>query len=543
LEVVVPLRTLSTRIAVPAGFFALISIAAFSVLLIRTQREQTIAEAIHGSESIAEIIRLSIDHDMRINRKDGVREMVASVGEHLDVEVVRVFSKDGVIAYSSRPDEVGVEVEMEFEACVGCHSGPVPPRDLAEDDRSRIYADSSGNQRLATIRVIKNEEGCQGSGCHASIDEQSVLGILGVTVSLQHAQDRMSLASRNALLGSLAAVAFITGTLFFLIMRSVRRPIDTMIAATRRVAEGDTRLAVPPGASREIGILAASFNDMVQSLSSSREHLESWANSLEEKVTATARELREAQFQMAHADKLSSVGLVAAGIAHELNSPLMAIITFTHLVRQALPEDSVEQEDLRMIEREANRCATIIRQLLDYSREQTHEPEVEPCHVGTVALEALELLKVELQNADVEIRTVVADDLPFVEANASQLLQVFVNLVLNALHAMPDGGKLTIETSAVARTVHIKDGLPPHRGDRLVKTVVRDTGPGIPRESLSKVFDPFFTTKSVGEGSGLGLSVSLGLIRSYRGTIIAASDGISGAELTVLLPAMQEHST
>jgi len=221
----------------------------------------------------------------------------------------------------------------------------------------------------------------------------------------------------------------------------------------------------------------------------------------------------------------------------------MAIITFTHLVRQALPEESVEQEDLRMIEREANRCATIIRQLLDYSREQARDPEVEPCHLGTVVLEALELLKVEIQNADVEIRTVVADDLPLVEANGDQLLQVFVNLVLNALHAMPDGGTLTVETSAVARTLHIKDGLPPHRGDRLVKAVVHDTGPGIPRESIGKVFDPFFTTKSVGEGCGLGLSVSLGLVRNYRGTILAASNGRKGAELTVLLPAMQEHSS
>lgn len=535
-----PLRTLSTRIAVPAGFFVLASFAVFSVLLVRTQREQALAEAIHGSENIAEIINLSIDHDMRINRRDGVRAMVRSVGEHLDVELIRVFNKDGVIAYSSRPDEVGVSVSITSEACLGCHSGPVPPRELAPDDRSRIYEDSDGVQRLYTIRVINNEEGCQGSACHAAPAEQSVLGILGVTVSLQPAQARVAAASRNALLVSLVAVALITGALFQLIRRLVRRPLDTIIDATRRVAEGDTRLPVPRGASREIGILAASFNDMVQNLNSSRKHLESWASSLEAKVTATAGELRDAQFQMAHAEKLSSVGLMAAGIAHELNSPLMAIITFTHLVRNALPGESPQQEDLRMIESEANRCAAIIRQLLDFSRKQAQEPETEPCHVGAVVEEALALLKVEIQNSDAEIRTGIPDALPRVEANGPQLLQVFVNLILNALQAMPKGGAISIDSSVVERAVHIKDALPPHSGRHLIKTVVRDNGPGIPEGALGKVFDPFFTTKSVGGGSGLGLSVSLGLVRSFRGTILAASDGRTGAEFTVLLPAMRE---
>jgi two-component system NtrC family sensor kinase len=537
----VPLRTLSTRIAVPAGFFVLASFAAFSVLLIRTQREQALAEAIHGSENVAEIINLSLHHDMRVNRRDGVAELVRSVGEHLDVDVIRVFNKDGVIAYSSRPDEVGNSVSMKSEACVGCHAGPVPPRDLAPDDRSRIYEDSEGEQRLSTIRVINNEEGCQGSMCHASPEEQSVLGVLGVTVSLQPARQRVSAASRSALLVSLIAVALITGVLFFVIMRSVRRPLDTMIQALRRVTEGDADLPVPPGATREIGILAASFNDMVQSLNSSRAHLESWASSLEVKVRDTAAELRDAQFQVAHAERLSSVGLMAAGIAHELNSPLMAIITFTHLVRNSLPVESPQHEDLRMIEREANRCAAIIRQLLDFSRKQAQEPELEPCRVDAVVKEALALLKVEIQNSGVEISTSIPQDLPMVDANGPQLLQVFVNLVLNALQAMPDGGTISIESTVVERAVHVRDALPPHSGRYLVKTVVRDTGPGIPAESVGKVFDPFFTTKSVGRGSGLGLSVSLGLVRSFRGTILAQSDGCSGAEFVVLLPAVKEY--
>jgi signal transduction histidine kinase len=149
---------------------------------------------------------------------------------------------------------------------------------------------------------------------------------------------------------------------------------------------------------------------------------------------------------------------------------------------------------------------------------------------------ALDLVKVEIQNGFIEAETSIPDDLPTVEANGVQLMQVFVNLVMNAVQAMPEGGGLSVRSDVVDRSEYAKVALPPHPGARLVRTVVRDTGFGIPREALTKVFDPFFTTKPVGKGSGLGLSVSLGLVRSYRGTILVDSDGQSWTEFTVLLP-------
>lgn len=531
-----PLRTLSARIAAPAGFFTLVSVVALSTHLIRSQREQALLEAIHTSENIAEIIHLSLDHEMRVNDRDAIQEMLHSVGEQLDVESVRIYNKDGVVAYSSSPEDVGDVADIGLAPCAACHEGPVPVAELDAADRSRTFESPDGESLMGTIEVIRNVEGCQGSGCHASPEERRVLGIMDVTVSLEHTENRVAAATRNAVLFSLLAVALITGTLYLIIARSVRYPIDTMIAATRRVAEGGDAMPVPRGATREISILATSFNDLVESLSSSRSKTEAWANTLEEKVAETARELRDAQFQVAHAEKLASVGLVAAGIAHELNSPLMAVITFTHLVKGSLPEDAPEQEDLRMIEREANRCAAIIRQLLDYSRKQAQEPETEPCSMHNVIDGAVDLLKIELQNADVDVQISVPESLPVVAGSEAQLMQVFLNLLLNAVHAMPDGGRLTIHSEVVDRAVHVGDDLPPHRGSRLLKTIVRDTGQGIPPDALFKIFDPFFTTKPVGKGSGLGLSVSLGLVRTYRGTILVESDGHSGTQFTVLLP-------
>jgi len=528
-------------VAVTAGFFVLVSVAGLSFLLIRSLREEVLAEVVHGSESIAQAILLSLDRDMRMNQSEGVRELVEAVGQHAGISSVRIYNKDGRVSYSSRPEEVGQQVDTRANACVQCHTGSAPPaQELRPENRSRIYRSSSGEDLLATVYVIANRPSCQGSGCHSSPRQQRVLGVLDVAMSLEPAQARLAAATRNAMLIALAAAAIIAAALFLIVRRSVQRPINRMVRATRRIASGGESLPVPRGTAREIGILATSFNELIESLSSSRQKLEEWASSLEEKVADKANELRSAQFQVVQAEKLASVGLVAAGIAHELNSPLMAIITFTHLVRSKVPPDSREYEDLRMIEREANRCAAIIRQLLDYSRQQGQEPDKHPCRVSTGMQKSLELLKVELQNSDVAVSMDLPDDLTRVQANDAQLMQVFVNLLLNAVQAMPEGGELRIAADEVGRRELPLMDLPPDGTELLVRITVRDTGTGISRRDLSRVFDPFFTTKPQGKGSGLGLSVSMGIIRGFGGTMLVDSDGASWTEFTVLLPAAEE---
>ena len=480
-----PFQSLSTRIALPAGFFALVSVGLLSFVMVRVQREQMLGEVVRGSESIAETILLSLDHDMRVNRRDGVKELIEAVGRHAGIEGIRVFNKDGRISFSSRAAEVGRTVSTSSEACVQCHAGGArPAAELDPERRSRIYTGAGGERLLGTIHVIRNREGCQGSGCHVSAREQRILGVLDVTMSLEPAEERLAASTRDALLISLAAALFITAVLFLIIRQGIRKPINRMVAATRRVAAGDASLPVPRGAAREIGILATSVNEMIVELAHSRQRVEEWATSLEEKVAAKAEQLREAEFQVIQAEKLASVGLVAAGIAHELNSPLMAILTFAHLVKSTLPPESQAQEDVRMIEREANRCAAIIRQLLDYSRKQAQDPETHPCAIAPLVAGALELLKIELQNSGVAVEVSLPMSLPEIEANEVQLMQVLVNLMLNAVQAMPEGGQLSVRAEVVSQRAYVRE-LPPGAGATLVKIVVRDSGTGIARENLA----------------------------------------------------------
>lgn len=522
-------RTLSTRIALLAGFLALCGVGTLSLIFIRAQRSHILAEVVHSSESVAETIRLSINHDMLGNRREGVREVIESVGGHSGIAGVRLFNKEGRITYSSRAEEVGRVVDKRSEACVQCHSMSRPFTELDLASRSRVYDHPERGRVLSTIAVIRNEPGCHPAGCHQSPSEQSVLGVLDVTMSLDSAEARMLASTRQATVLSIGAVILIAGALFTLVQQTVRRPIKRLIAATRRVAVGDYELHVPSGATDEIGFLARSFNEMIESLNTSQQHLAA-------KVAQKADELRAAQFQVVQAEKLSSVGLVAAGIAHELNSPLMAIQTFGHLVQKKLPPESQESEDVRMILHEAERCAAIIRTLLDFSRDQSANQQLELCEVAPIIDRAVKILKVAMQANGVETDVAVASDAPLAEANAVQITQVLVNLLLNAVQAMPTGGRVTITADRVARSQYPHVKMPPPQRTSLLRLRVSDTGPGIPREHLTRIFDPFFTTKPVGQGSGLGLSVSHAIIQRHRGVILVDSDGRSGTDFTILLP-------
>jgi signal transduction histidine kinase len=150
---------------------------------------------------------------------------------------------------------------------------------------------------------------------------------------------------------------------------------------------------------------------------------------------------------------------------------------------------------------------------------------------------AMKILNVELRGHGIETDINVRDDLPFIEANAVQLTQVLVNLLINAMHAMPEGGRISIRVDAVKKSAVADVKLPPSTAAEMIRVRVRDTGTGIPRENIGRIFDPFFTTKPVGQGSGLGLSVSHAIIRRHRGAMLVDSDGRSWTEFTILLPA------
>lgn len=236
------------------------------------------------------------------------------------------------------------------------------------------------------------------------------------------------------------------------------------------------------------------------------------------------RQLQETQGQLIQAEKMSALGQLAGGLAHEINNPLSGILGLTQLVLENTPKDSQNFTDLKDIEKAVFRCKKIIVSLLSFSRQE--KTRIEPVSVNEAIEETLTLCARQMELQHIKINRQLAPGLPLVNADFQQIMQVFLNVFTNARDAMPDGGELTVVTGP------LKDPA----GRELVAVSITDTGAGIREEILDRIFDPFFTTKDVGKGTGLGLSVCLGIINKHNGAIRAHSRPGGGSTFTITLP-------
>jgi len=234
----------------------------------------------------------------------------------------------------------------------------------------------------------------------------------------------------------------------------------------------------------------------------------------------TARVRLEEQLQ--HSEKMASIGLLAAGVAHEVNTPLAGISSYAQMLRGQVGKDDKKAELLEKIEKQTFRASKIINNLLNFAR--SSPAEFESLDVNKILLDVLSLMEHQLERAHIKVRQELASELPPVRGNENRLQQVFFNLLLNAKDAMPRGGWLTLATQSEEDTVVVE---------------VRDTGHGIPKEHVRRIYDPFFTTKGLGRGTGLGLSVSYGILQEHGGAIFVESDPGKGTTFQVALPALE----
>jgi two-component system NtrC family sensor kinase len=230
-------------------------------------------------------------------------------------------------------------------------------------------------------------------------------------------------------------------------------------------------------------------------------------------------------------EKLASVGLLAAGIAHELNNPLTGILTFSHLLRQKLPDGSPDAEDMDLVIRETKRCAAIIRRLLDFAREKA--PEKKFADLNQIIEDTARIIERPAHLRDIEITMELDPDLPPVWVDADLIKQVVMNMLVNAQHAIEEKGSITIRSRRCPEPRRPEPGVEPVP---MVEISIVDTGCGIPEKNLHRIFDPFFTSKEVGKGTGLGLSVSHGIVKAHGGEIEVESKLGEGSTFRVTLP-------
>ncbi|MBI3079292.1 MAG: HAMP domain-containing protein [Deltaproteobacteria bacterium] len=322
----------------------------------------------------------------------------------------------------------------------------------------------------------------------------------------------LALSRLHAWIGGIGVLLILIGG-FFLLDRGVSRPIAALAARATAIGRGDLNTPIPQVSGTEIGLLARSLDQMVRDL----------------KANEQAR--RETEAQLLQAGKLASIGELAAGVAHELNQPLMVIRALSQslLVDPALSAD--REKDLALIEKNTERMARIISHLRSFSRQS--QMERQPVDLQEVLENALALVRDPLDAASIEVRRAYARPLPTIVGDANQLEQAFLNLITNARDAMEPQGGGTLSVTTRARG-------PDGNGDgpTTVEVVIADTGAGIPPEHLGRIFDPFFTTKAPGRGTGLGLSICYGIVRDHGGTVHVESRPGEGTRFTLVFPSV-----
>jgi len=300
----------------------------------------------------------------------------------------------------------------------------------------------------------------------------------------------------------------------------VLRPVRELVAATGEIARGNLEHRVKPRSGDEIGRLGDSFNRMAGELKRATEGYRELNQSLEQRVRDRTRELDEARDQLLQTEKLSSLGKMAAGIAHEINNPLTSILLNSHLMEERLPKNSRLRENLALVIGETERCSAIVKGMLEFARQTV--PNMRPVDLNGAIGKTLLLMESQMLVQQVAVNARLDRSLPRVPADEGKLRQVFANIILNAADAMAGGGTLDVATRLDAER-------------RSVEISFRDSGGGIPRELLTRVFDPFFSTKGT-RGTGLGLAISYGIIQQHGGGITAVSEEGKGTTFTITLP-------
>ena len=350
--------------------------------------------------------------------------------------------------------------------------------------------------------------------------EGMIIGVLYVGMLEKPYLDTANRVLLTFTLIAVLNVVFLFIILYFSTTRIIR-PLQRRVRATHEIAKGDLSHKVNVNSRDELGTLADSFNQMTDHLRNANEALVEWGNILEKKVEERTKQLVEIQAHLVQSEKLASLGMLAAGIAHEINNPLGGILVYSHLILEDTEKTNPHCENLKKIVKETTRCKDIVRGLLEFARPK--EPEIGMVDINELLGKSLSLMERQVLFQNIAIRKLTEPGLPKILADGAQLQQVFINIILNAAEAMNGNGALTIKTSVDASR-------------NMIGIEFTDTGHGIQEEDKKRLFEPFFSTKEAGKGTGLGLAISYSIVQKHRGVIEVQSEAGRGATFSVKLP-------
>ena len=496
----------SVKFKISFTAFLIISI----IMLFSTFRDikQTELKLLNSQKEKAVLLSERISQGIMVlmlkNRWQDLQTFMESlIKDSRELRGIRIFSPtSGIIVSSSHPGDIGNKTyEYDLEM-------------LHDAKKNEAFLVERNGQRFASkLTVIQNQPVCH--RCHGP--EKDILGVLGIEISLHTVEKSIKQFKKEHFLDALVGFLLMGGGIMLLVSLLIDRPVKKMVKVIRRIEDGDLTAKMEEGVNDEFGLVARSFNRMLESQESAHKEVE----------------MCHAE-QMQRAAKLASLGEIISGIAHEIKNPLTGISCAVQVFQSEMNEDDNRRAVTTEILNHINRLDRTVKDLLNYAKPKP--PNFIPLNVNDILDKAVFFVYPEAKKKNVIVDTMVEGEVSDVMMDPDQIQQVFLNLIINAVQAMPDGGKLKISVSEADLNKEEIDGrlteLFP--GGRAVSVRFEDTGKGIDQEYMDRIFDPFFTKKS--KGTGLGLAISQRIVQEHGGEIAVKSEVNKGSVFTIYLP-------
>ena len=494
----------------------LLAIVVFALLIAVNsywQNQDTINQIRNLGLRTSDLIELNVEEPMLLGDNQGTHEQFHRIDNLYDDLTVYLTDFRSNITYSTRNDILRLDISQVYrnrgvlDAVMNSLENEMEKSALVNLDEGYFFM---------TVRSIPNEPECY--HCHGR--SQPILGSLLV---MQNVDENMALLQRhqlqNVLLG-LGCLLLLILTLVYLLKKTIIDRITSLHAIEKEITRGNLDAEFQDLGRDELGRLAQGFETMVQKLKQKIQEAKDKSRLAEEQTREAERavdELIKTQQELIQAERFAAIGEAAAHLSHEIKNPLMIMAGFARQVRCNVPEDSPEQEKLNIIMQEAGRLEKMLYEVRDFTRPRTLNKE--PSQINQLIADTLKVFEGELQSSKIRFRLDLSPGLPLVYIDRDQVKQVLINLIKNAIEAMPQGGFLTVGSGME---------------NQLVFVWIEDTGPGIPIDKLKEVFSPFFTTKK--KGTGLGLAVSYRIIQDHGGDVYVSSKPGHGSKFTLYFP-------
>ena len=497
-------QSLFLKISLSVGFVVTFTLSVFAFFLIQNQKEHLLYAKMKEIKTLSALISHGVTNFMKEGETKDFHNFLNLFSISDDLLEVRILDGDGTVLHSSRKTEEGASMATLL------------PRGTAPEKAPPVFEQEvRGHTFLSTIQILNNEPAC--FSCHGK--QKKFLGILHVSLPMDATTQSIRFG-RNLLIASTGITLLLMGlAINLLLTRLVKKPIGSLIETMSEVEKGNLDVKVNLGTHDELGRLAQNFSSMVQELSTAQKEVE-----------------KQHRQQMDQVQHLASLGELAASVAHEIRNPLAGIKLAIQILSKESGLAASHRETMAEILRQIDRLDKTMTDLLLYSR--VRPPEFRPVSLPQVIDEALLPLRQEFQVGGIRVEKSFDPALPLLSLDLEQIVRVFLNLFLNALQAMPNGGLLKIEARGCeAGCIFQKGSIAPDEpfyGKTWAEITITDTGEGMRPEVLKEMFRPFFTTKA--KGTGLGLSLSRRIVEQHHGRIFAESQSGVGTKFILLFP-------